>query len=64
MVVMIFFNELLLEFGIAKTHILSDSKIHSLEEAFSCVLCIENSQSGSPVAQPNDAFISKNNNNS
>lgn len=52
-----------LNLELLKLHILSDSKIHSLEEAFSCVLCIENSQSGSPVAQPNDALISKNNNN-
>ncbi|XP_038898187.1 uncharacterized protein LOC120085933 [Benincasa hispida] len=43
MTVMIFLNGLSLEFGMAKTQILSDSEIPSLEEAFSRVLCIESS---------------------
>ena len=34
MVVMIFLNGLIPEFGIAKTHILPDSKIPSLDDAF------------------------------
>ena len=43
MAIMIFLNGLLPEFGMAKTQILSDSKIPSLEEAFSRVLRIESS---------------------
>ena len=41
MAVMIFLNGLLPEFGMAKTQILSDSKIPSLDDAFTRVLRIE-----------------------
>ena len=46
MVVMIFFNGPLLEFGMTKAHILSDSKISSLGDAFTRVLRIESSPTG------------------
>jgi len=62
MVVMIFLNGLLPEFGMAKTQILSDSKIPSLEEALSRVLRIESSQSSLSIPQSSSALISKNNN--
>lgn len=51
-----------LNFGMAKTQILSYFEIPSLEEAFSHVLCVESSQSGSSVSQPSNVLISKNNN--
>ena len=46
MVVMIIFNGPLLEFGMTKTHILSDSKIPSLGDAFTRVLRIKSSPTG------------------
>ncbi|KAA0042020.1 gag-pol polyprotein [Cucumis melo var. makuwa] len=46
----------------AKTHILSDSKIPSLDDAFTRVLCIESSPTGVSISQSNSALISKNNN--
>ena len=64
MAIMIFLNELLPEFEMVKTQILSDSEIPSLDEAFSCVLHIESSQSGSLASLPSSALISKNTNNS
>jgi len=62
MAVMIFLNGLLPEFGMAKTQILSDSKIPSLDDAFTRVLRIESSPTGVSIPQPNSALFSKNNN--
>lgn len=58
MAVMIFLVGILLEFGVAKTQ--TNSKIPSLDDAFTPILQIESSQSGVSVPQPN-ALISKNN---
>ncbi|KAL4011481.1 hypothetical protein IC575_028540 [Cucumis melo] len=62
MTVMIFLNGLLPEFGMAKVQILSDSKIPSLDDAFTRVLRIESSLNGVSIPQSSSAFISKNNN--
>ena len=62
MAVMIFLNELLPEFGTVKTQILSDSKIPSLDDAFTRVLCIESSSTGVSIPQRSSALFSKNNN--
>ncbi|KAL4032882.1 hypothetical protein IC575_005965 [Cucumis melo] len=62
MAVMIFLNGLLPEFGMTKTQILSDSKIPSLDDAFTRVLRIESSPNGVSIPQSSSALISKNNN--
>ena len=62
MVVMIFLNGLLSKFIMMKVQILSDSKIPSLDDAFTCVLCIESSPTGVSIPQFSSALISKNNN--
>ncbi|KAA0032311.1 putative Polyprotein [Cucumis melo var. makuwa] len=62
MVVMIFLNGLLPEFGMANAQILSDSKIPSLDDAFTRVFRIESSPNGVSIPQSNSALISKNNN--
>lgn len=62
MAVMIFLNGLLPEFGMAKTQILSDSKIPSLDDAFTRVLRIESSPTSVSIPQPSSALFSKNNN--
>ena len=50
------------EFEMAKTQILSDSKIPPLDNAFTRVLRIESSPTGVSIPQPNSALFSKNNN--
>ncbi|KAA0033068.1 gag-pol polyprotein [Cucumis melo var. makuwa] len=62
MVVTIFLNGLLPEFGMTKAQILSDSKIPSLDDAFTRVLRIESSPNGVSIPQSSSALISKNNN--
>ncbi|KAA0057391.1 uncharacterized protein E5676_scaffold216G00610 [Cucumis melo var. makuwa] len=62
MIVMIFLNGLLPEFGMAKAHILFDSKIPSLDDTFTHVLRIESSSNGISIHQSNSALISKNTN--
>ncbi|TYJ97232.1 putative Polyprotein [Cucumis melo var. makuwa] len=62
MAVMIFLNGFLPEFGMTKAQILSDSKIPSLDDAFTHVLCIESSLNGVSIPQSSSALISKNNN--
>ncbi|TYK29397.1 Retrovirus-related Pol polyprotein from transposon TNT 1-94 [Cucumis melo var. makuwa] len=62
MVVIIFLNGLLPEFGMAKAQILSDSKIPSLDDAFTRVLRIESSPNGVFIPQSSSALINKNNN--
>ncbi|KAA0036027.1 Cysteine-rich RLK (RECEPTOR-like protein kinase) 8 [Cucumis melo var. makuwa] len=62
MAVMIFLNGLLPRFGMVKAHILSDSRIPSLDDAFACVLRIESSPTGLSIPQSSSALISKNNN--
>ena len=59
---MIFLNGLLPIFGMAKAQILSYSKIPSLDDAFTRVLCIESSPTNMSIPQFNSALISKNNN--
>ncbi|XP_031742877.1 uncharacterized protein LOC116404504 [Cucumis sativus] len=46
----------------AKTQILSDSKIPSLDDAFTRVLRIESSPTSVSIPQPSSALFSKNNN--
>ncbi|TYK17094.1 uncharacterized protein E5676_scaffold1032G00260 [Cucumis melo var. makuwa] len=62
MAVMIILNGLLPEFGMTKTQILSNSKIPSLDDAFTRVLRIESSPNGVSIPQSNSTLISKNNN--
>ncbi|TYJ98825.1 Cysteine-rich RLK (RECEPTOR-like protein kinase) 8 [Cucumis melo var. makuwa] len=62
MAVMIFLNGLSPRFGMVKAHILSDSRIPSLDDAFACVLRIESSPTGLSIPQSSSALISKNNN--
>ncbi|TYK08633.1 putative Polyprotein [Cucumis melo var. makuwa] len=61
-VVMIFLNGLLLEFGMVKAQILSNSKIPSLDNAFTRVFRSESSPTGVSIPQSSSALISKNNN--
>ena len=60
--VVIFSNGLLPEFGMVKAQILYDSKIPSLDDAFSRVFRIESSPTGVSIPQSSSALISKNSN--